>query len=200
MERKRGWAIPSAWVSRSVESSCVHLGARLRSRGSRAASGNTWAKGYWSNSNGWGLFITRNQSRPWLWWSGVTLRAPRRGGRLIHRDGSCACPAMDLHREAPVIDVPVLAKPGPPSMRVAKTVALALLMWAAAFPGHAKCAFTRYVVEGRVLLPQGISADHVRIYLFIDGMIRASDYPGSAAKPDFGVLGTDGTFRVESWV
>jgi hypothetical protein len=85
-------------------------------------------------------------------------------------------------------------------MRVAKAATLALLMWATALPAHAKCAFTRYVVEGRVLLPQGISADHVRVYLFVEGMNRASDYPGSAAKPDFGVLDTDGRFRVESWV
>lgn len=85
-------------------------------------------------------------------------------------------------------------------MRLMKAIAFALVLWCVASAAHAKCAYGRYTVEGRLLLPRGVPAERVRVYLLVDGMTRASDYPATASEPDFETPDTDGHFRVESWV
>jgi len=81
-----------------------------------------------------------------------------------------------------------------------KATAFTLMLWCVAGAANAKCAFARYTVEGRLLLPSGAPTERVRVYLLVDGMSRASDYPATAAKPDFEIPTADGQFRVESRV
>jgi len=85
-------------------------------------------------------------------------------------------------------------------MRIARSIALALLISGAPLTGHAKCPFAHYMVEGRILLSEGILVDRMRVYLFIDGRSRSSDYPATHFRPDFAIPDTDGHFRVESWI
>jgi hypothetical protein len=73
----------------------------------------------------------------------------------------------------------------------------ALLSNEAAF---AKCPFAKYTVEGRISVPSGVNAAQVRIYLFLDGAERTSDYPGSHERPDYSLPEPEGSFRVEAWL
>ena len=85
-------------------------------------------------------------------------------------------------------------------MRLTLASGLLLLSLSVTTTGYAKCPFIRYTAEGRLLLPPGLSPDRARVYLFVDGMKRANDYPATALKPDFALPRNDGYFQVESWV
>ena len=75
-------------------------------------------------------------------------------------------------------------------MRLAIAFSLLLL---AKVPAQGKCAVALYAVEGKLSLPPGVAPDDVRIYLFLEGTERASQYPGR----DFAVPDANGSFRVE---
>lgn len=60
----------------------------------------------------------------------------------------------------------------------------------------AKCPFARYRVEGTLQIPLGQDPSGIRVYLFLDGTQRSTEYPG----PDFAVPNTDGTYLAEVWL
>lgn len=81
-------------------------------------------------------------------------------------------------------------------------IALALLVVLLLLPGviHGKCAFAKYQIEGTLILPQGVEPTEIRIYFFLQGMTRTSEYPPSIAEREYSVPDASGYFRVEAWM
>lgn len=82
-------------------------------------------------------------------------------------------------------------------MRLTLFLGLLLLSHGSAL---AKCPFARYAVEGALSLPPGVNANEVRVYLFLEGTQRTSEYPAAEQQQDFAIPKTDGTFHVEVWL
>ncbi len=81
-----------------------------------------------------------------------------------------------------------------------RLIPLLLLVGLVPTPAAAKCAFAKYTVEGTVEIPAGVEHNQIKIYLFLEGMGRTSDYPARAGSPEYVVPDSDGQFEVEAWL
>ena len=82
-------------------------------------------------------------------------------------------------------------------MRLA-IVLVSFALLAGAKPALAKCPFIHYAVECRLSLPSGVDYRSVKVYLFLHGWDRPSDYQPEPV--DYVVPKEDGSFRAESWL
>lgn len=81
-------------------------------------------------------------------------------------------------------------------------IALAIFVICQALSGaaSAKCAFARYEVEGRIVLPEDVDAADLRLYLFLEGMPYPSDYPPPEPRRDYAVPDSAGLFKAVAWM
>lgn len=73
------------------------------------------------------------------------------------------------------------------------------ILIAAASDLPAKCAFLKYTVSGRVVVPAGFSSADARVYLFLDGATHTSDYPPADGAADHATVDESGAFQAVSW-
>ena len=64
----------------------------------------------------------------------------------------------------------------------------------------AKCPFANYRVEGKLLLPPGVQPQELRVYLFLEGTTRTTEYPRAIDGADFTVPTASGSFHADSWL
>ena len=64
---------------------------------------------------------------------------------------------------------------------------------------HGTCPFIKYTVLGRVLVPEDIESTAMKVYFFLEGARRTSDYPPAPGEFDFWPVATNGTFVVTSF-
>jgi len=76
-------------------------------------------------------------------------------------------------------------------------MALAVAIGAPAF--STTCPFHRYVVTGRVTVPQDVKVVHVRVYVFLEGSDTTSAYQPEQGEHEYASPSSDGTFRFVSY-
>jgi hypothetical protein len=103
-------------------------------------------------------------------------------------------PKEVLRRKMPTLRLPMRQRSL--SLVVYATFALSIPISGAA---DATCAFIKYSVRGRVLAPKGVEPSSIRVYFFLDGARRTSDYPPVSGAVDYWRIDADGLFQGESF-
>ena len=80
-----------------------------------------------------------------------------------------------------------------------KTCVLVSLGMFLTLAAQGTCPFIKYSVHGRIVLPDSVEASSIKVYLFLEGARRTSDYPPRSGNADFSPVTADGVFEITSF-